>query len=110
VVGSGVVYHETRDSRVGTTSSYCSKGYPYSRVLTVAPAPTLGEDASMQVGPKFKLCLNVAYLGLACRFSAPADALTVSPASVTSTTMFVPAADRPTAPRLAVPSGRARGA
>jgi hypothetical protein len=34
VVGSGAVHHVTRDSRVGTTSSYCSKGYPCFRVPT----------------------------------------------------------------------------
>jgi hypothetical protein len=28
VVGSSVVHHATRDSRAGTVSSYCSKGYP----------------------------------------------------------------------------------
>jgi hypothetical protein len=32
VMGSGAVYHATRDSRVGTASSYCSKGYPCFRV------------------------------------------------------------------------------
>jgi hypothetical protein len=52
VVGSGVVYHATRDSRVGTVSSYCSKGYPCFRVPTVAPGPTSVEDTSLQVGPK----------------------------------------------------------
>jgi hypothetical protein len=30
MVGSGAVHHATIDSRVGTTSSCCSKGYPYS--------------------------------------------------------------------------------
>jgi hypothetical protein len=50
VVGSGVVYHATRDNRAGTASSYCSKGYPYFRVPTVAPGPTSGEDTSLQVG------------------------------------------------------------
>jgi hypothetical protein len=34
VVGSGAVHHATRDSRVGTASSYCSKGYPCFRVPT----------------------------------------------------------------------------
>jgi hypothetical protein len=34
VVGSGTVYHVTRDNYVGTASSYCSKEYPCSRVLT----------------------------------------------------------------------------
>jgi hypothetical protein len=34
VVGSGAVHHASRDSRVGTASSCCSKGYPCFRVLT----------------------------------------------------------------------------
>jgi hypothetical protein len=46
-----LLYHATKDSHVGTASSYGSKGYPYFRVLTVAPGPTSGEDASLQVGP-----------------------------------------------------------
>jgi hypothetical protein len=46
-----LLYYATKDSRVGTASSYGSKGYPYFRVLTVAPGPTSGEDASLQVGP-----------------------------------------------------------
>jgi hypothetical protein len=36
--GRGVVHHVTRDSRAGTASSYCSKGYPCFRVPTV-PLP-----------------------------------------------------------------------
>jgi hypothetical protein len=52
VVGSGVVPHATRDSHAGTVPSYCSKGYPCSRVPTVAPGPTSGEDTSLQVGLK----------------------------------------------------------
>ena len=53
-------YHATKDSRVGTASLYSSKGYPSFRVPTVAPGPTSGEDASLQVGPKLVLCLNMA--------------------------------------------------
>jgi hypothetical protein len=34
MVGSSAVHHATRDSRAGTASSYCSKGYPYFRVPT----------------------------------------------------------------------------
>jgi hypothetical protein len=34
VVGSGAVHHATRDSRMGTASLCCSKGYPYFRVPT----------------------------------------------------------------------------
>jgi hypothetical protein len=48
------------DSRVGTVSLYSSKGYPSFRVPTVAPGPTLGEDASLQVGPKLLLRVNMA--------------------------------------------------
>jgi hypothetical protein len=42
VVGSGTVYHVSRDRHVGTVPSYCTMGYPYSRVPTVAPGPTSG--------------------------------------------------------------------
>jgi hypothetical protein len=52
-------YHVTKDSRVGIVSLYSSKGYPTFRVLTVALGPTSGEDASLQVGPKLVLCLNM---------------------------------------------------
>jgi hypothetical protein len=55
-----LLYHATNDSRVGTASLYCSKGYPSFRVPTVAPGPTSGEDASLQVGPKLVLRLNMA--------------------------------------------------
>jgi hypothetical protein len=34
MVGSGAVYHATRDSRMGTVPSHCSKGYPCFRVPT----------------------------------------------------------------------------
>jgi hypothetical protein len=37
-----LLYHATKDSRVGTASSYGSKGYPCFRVLTVAPGPPQG--------------------------------------------------------------------
>jgi hypothetical protein len=52
-------YHATKDSCMGTASLYSSKGYPSFRVPTVAPGPTSGEDASLQVGPKLVLCLNM---------------------------------------------------
>jgi hypothetical protein len=55
-----LLYHATKDSRVGTVSLYSSMGYPSFRVPTVAPGPTSGEDASLQVGPKLVLCLNMA--------------------------------------------------
>jgi hypothetical protein len=86
VVGSGVVYHTTRDSRAGTASSYYSKGYPYFRVPTVAPGPTLGEDTSLQVGPKLDW-------RLVRRFRAFADVITASPPSVMPTAISVPSAD-----------------
>jgi hypothetical protein len=34
VVGSGDVCHATRDSRMDTAPSHCSKGYPYFSVPT----------------------------------------------------------------------------
>jgi hypothetical protein len=86
VVGSGVVYHATRDSRMDTMPSHCSKGYPYFRVPTVAPGPALGEDTSLQVGPKL-------VWRLARRFHASADVITASPPSVTPTATFVSAVD-----------------
>jgi hypothetical protein len=46
-----LLYHATKDSRVGTASSYGSKGYSCFRVLTMALGPTSGEDVSLQVGP-----------------------------------------------------------
>jgi hypothetical protein len=86
VVGLGAVHHMTRDSRVGTMSSHCSKGYPCSRVLTVAPGPASGEDTSLQVGPKLDW-------RLARRFRVFADVITASPPSDTSTATSVLAAD-----------------
>jgi hypothetical protein len=53
-------YHATKSSRVGTVLLYSSKGYPSFTVPTVAPGPALGEDASLQVGPKLAVCLNMA--------------------------------------------------
>jgi hypothetical protein len=53
-------YHTTKNSRVGTAFLYSSKGYPSFRVPTMAPGATSGEDASLQVGPKLVLCLNMA--------------------------------------------------
>jgi hypothetical protein len=44
---------------VGTASSYSSKGYPSFRVPTVSPGLTSGEDASLQVGRKLVLHLNM---------------------------------------------------
>jgi hypothetical protein len=93
VVVSGAAHHATRDSRVGTASLYCSKGYPCFRVPTVAPGPTSGEDTSLQVGLKLDW-------RLARRFHAFADAITASPSSVTPTATFVPAADWPMPPTL----------
>jgi hypothetical protein len=86
VVGSGAVYHATRDSCVGIASSYCSKGYLCFRVPKVAPGPTLGEDTSLHVGPKLDW-------GLVRRFRAFADVITTNPPSVTPTAMSVPADD-----------------
>jgi hypothetical protein len=86
VVGSGVIYHATRDSRMGTVPSHCSKGYPYFRVPTVAPGPISGEDTSLQVGPK-------PGWRLVRRFRAFADVITASPPSVMPTATSVPASD-----------------
>jgi hypothetical protein len=66
--------------------SYCSKGYPYFRVPTVAPGPTLGEDTSLQVGPKLDW-------RLARCFRALAVVIAASLPSITPTVMPVPAAD-----------------
>jgi hypothetical protein len=55
-----LLYHATKYGRVGTASSYSSKGYPSFRVPTVAYGPTSGEDASLQVGPKLVLRFNMA--------------------------------------------------
>jgi hypothetical protein len=86
VVGSGAVHRATRDSRAGTVSSYCSKGYTYFRVLTVAPGPALREETSLQVGPMLDW-------RLASRFCALADVTTASPPSVTPTVTPVPTTD-----------------
>jgi hypothetical protein len=57
VVESGAVYHVTRDSRVGTTSSYCSKGYPCFRV----PTPTfLYQDVAF--APKYMKIGNIGFV------------------------------------------------
>jgi hypothetical protein len=61
-------YHATKGSRVGTASSYSSKGYPSFRVPTMAPGLTSGEDASLQVGPKLVLNLNMACLVIGASF------------------------------------------
>jgi hypothetical protein len=55
-----LLYHTTKDIRVGTASSYSSKGYPSFRVPTVAPGPASGEDVSLHVGPNLAPCLNMA--------------------------------------------------
>jgi hypothetical protein len=86
VVGSSAVYHATRDSRVGIASSYCSKGYPCFRIPTVAPGPTSGEGASLQVGPKLDW-------RLARRFRVFVDVISANSSLVTPFAMSVPAAD-----------------
>jgi hypothetical protein len=86
VVGLGAVYHATRDSRVGTVPSHCSKGYPCFRVPTVALGPTSGEDTSLLVGPK-------SGWQLVRRFCALANVITASPPSVTPIATSVPTAD-----------------
>jgi hypothetical protein len=61
-------YHATIDSRMGAVLLYSSRGYPCFRVPTVAPGPTSGEDASLQVGPKLVLRLNMAFLVIGVPF------------------------------------------
>jgi hypothetical protein len=60
VVGSGAALYVTWRCRMGATSSYCRRGYPYFKVPTVAPGPTSGEGASLQVGPKPVSCVSTA--------------------------------------------------
>jgi hypothetical protein len=55
VVESGDVHHVTRDSRVGTTSSCCRKGYPCFRVPTVALGPTSGRMRACRWGQNLYL-------------------------------------------------------
>jgi hypothetical protein len=86
MVESCVVRHTTKDSRMDTTPSYCSNGYPISRVLTVAPGPASGEDTSLQVGPKLDCRLG-------CCFHAVAVVITASPPLAMPTTTPAPTAD-----------------
>jgi hypothetical protein len=53
----------TKDSLVGTASSYSSKGYPSFGVPIVVPGPTSREDASLQVGPKLCTLLQHDLIG-----------------------------------------------
>jgi hypothetical protein len=50
VVGSCVVRHASKDSRMDTTPSYYSNGYPISRVLKVAPGPPQGRIRACRWG------------------------------------------------------------
>jgi hypothetical protein len=93
VVGSSAVHHATRDSRTCTVSSYCSKGYPWFRVPTVAPGPASGEETSLQVGLKLDWWL-------ARCFCVLADVITASPPTVTPTVTPVPVAVWPVASAL----------
>jgi hypothetical protein len=103
VEGSCAVHHATRDSRVGTASSCCSKGYPCFRVPTVAPGPTSGEDMSLQVGPK---------LGwrLARRFRVFADVSSPTRLRSRHLPCLSPRLTDPRPPRLMVLLGHTRGA
>jgi hypothetical protein len=49
VVGSCVVRHATKDRRMDTTPSYCSNGYPISRVLTKVLCNTPSKEASQHI-------------------------------------------------------------
>jgi hypothetical protein len=66
--------------------SYCSNGYPCSRVLTVALGPASGEDTSLQVGPKLDC-------RLARCFCALAGEITANLPSNTPTATLAPAAE-----------------
>jgi hypothetical protein len=52
--------HATGGCRTGAASSYRRRGYPCLKVPTVAPGPTSGEGASLQVGPKSVSCVAIA--------------------------------------------------
>jgi hypothetical protein len=102
-------YHATKGSRVGTASSYSSKGYPSFRVPTVAPGPTSVEDASLQVGPKLVLRLNMACLVIGTPFQcvlthSPSIRLWSRPLPYLS-----PQLTDPWPPRLVVSPSHARG-
>jgi hypothetical protein len=68
--GQVFVCHATKDSRMDIAHLYCSNGYPFSRVLTVAPEPASGEDTSLQVGPKLDCQLARCFCVLAGEISA----------------------------------------
>jgi hypothetical protein len=93
-----LLYNATKDSRVSTASSYCSKGYPSFRVPTVAPGPTSGEDVSLQVGQSLYFASTWPDWRLTGRFRASADVLTVNLPSITPTAIFVLAANWPATP------------
>jgi hypothetical protein len=56
------VLRATKDLSAGVAPSYRNKGYPCFKVSTVAPGPTAGEGASLQVGPKSVSCVSPAWL------------------------------------------------
>jgi hypothetical protein len=75
-VGSGAALRVTWRCRTGAASSYCRRGYPCFKVPTVAPEPTSGEGASLQMGPKLASCVSIAWQGhlLSARHTNPACA------------------------------------
>jgi hypothetical protein len=103
-------YHVTKGSRVGTVPSYSSKGYPSFRVPTVAPGPTSGEDASLEVGPKLVLRLNMVCLVI----DAPFQCVLTHSLSIRLWTRQLPYLSSwltdPCPPRLVVSPGHARAA
>jgi hypothetical protein len=105
-----LLYHATKNSRVGTASSCCSMGYPSFRVPTVAPGPISGEDASLQVGPKLVLRLNMACLVI----GAPFQCVLTHSSSIRlwsrQLPYLCPRLTDPWPPRLVVLPGHARGA
>jgi hypothetical protein len=74
VVGSGAALRVTWRCRTGAVSSYCRRGYPCFKAPIVAPEPTSGEGASLQVGPKPVSCVSTAWSGhlLSARRTNPA--------------------------------------
>jgi hypothetical protein len=55
------VLRATRDFSAGAAPSPCNKGYPCFKLPTVAPGPTSGEGASLQVGPKPVSCVSTTW-------------------------------------------------
>jgi hypothetical protein len=106
-----LLYHATKDSRMGIASSYCSKGYPSFRIPTVAPRPTSGEDANLQVGAK--ACTSLQHGLIGDWRAVSMRLLTYSPSIRLRSRQLPylsPRLTDPRPPRLVVSLGHARGA